>query len=201
MQRALGTTAAAIALTALAVSTVGCGNSPALSARAGGPGPSRDRPAVVTDAGPGAAQVYILVLRRYLRTPGDNSFPAHTFKTAYVLDRAYADAADPQGAHKRGVAIAPRAQRQVVAALAGTAHVIFVAHRGSVTEDKGGCRRVKNGGILITLGRPVGHGNQVRVAIGGFAACLGATWLTYVLKDQRGAGWRVTGTTGPKAIS
>jgi len=48
---------------------------------------------------------------------------------------------------------------------------------------------------------PVGHGNQVHVGINGFVACLGATWLTYVLQDQPGTGWRVTGTTGSMAIS
>jgi hypothetical protein len=41
----------------------------------------------------------------------------------------------------------------------------------------------------------------MQVAINGFVACLGATWLTYVLHDQPGAGWRVTGTTGSMAIS
>jgi hypothetical protein len=54
---------------------------------------------------------------------------------------------------------------------------------------------------LITLGPPAGSGHQVRVAINGFAACLGATWLTYVLQDQPGAGWQVTGTTGSMGIS
>jgi len=54
---------------------------------------------------------------------------------------------------------------------------------------------------LITLGQPVSHGHEMQVAISGFVACLGATWLTYVLQDQPGAGWRVTGTTGSMAIS
>jgi len=89
----------------------------------------------------------------------------------------------------------------VTGALAGMAHVIFIADRGSVIEARGGCGQVRNGGILITLGPPVGHGHEVRVAINGFVACLGATWLTYVLRDQPGVGWRVTGTTGSMAIS
>jgi hypothetical protein len=89
----------------------------------------------------------------------------------------------------------------VTAALAGIAHVIFIADRGSVMEAGGGCGQVRNGGILITLGLPVSHGHEMQVAINGFVACLGATWLTYVLHDQPGAGWRVTGTTGSMAIS
>jgi hypothetical protein len=79
-------------------------------------------------------------------------------------------------------------------------HIIFVANRGSVMEAKG-CGQVKNGGILITLGSPAIHGREMRVGINGYVACAGATWLTYVLHDQPGAGWLVTGTTGTMAIA
>src|SRR5215472_10183417 len=201
MRRALVTTAAAIILTALGVSTAGCGG----FATAGAPPtvhPSAiGRPAAVARAGARKADVYEQVLRRYLSSPAENSFPSHTFKTVYVLNQAYPDAADPNGKHGRGAPIAPQAQRQVTAALAGMAHVIFIADRGSVIETRSGCDQVRNGGILITLGLPVGYGNEVHVAINGFVACLGATWLTYVLQDQPGTGWRVTGTTGSMGIS
>lgn len=199
MQRAPGTRAAAIVLATLAVSTAGCGGSAALGARPAGHAPASDRPAAVAQAGAVAAEVYVQVLRRYLSTPAENSF-SQAFKTVYVLNRAYPDAADPSGTHGRGALIAPQTQRRVTAALAGMAHVIFIADRGSVIEAMGGCGQVRNGGILITLG-PVGHGSEVRVAINGWVACLGATWLTYVVRDQPGLGWRVTGTTGSMAIS
>jgi hypothetical protein len=201
MQRALVTTAAATVLTVLAVSTAGCGGSAAAGAPPTVHAPTSDRPAAVTGAGAKEAEVYVQVLRRYLSTPAENSFPGQTFKTVYVLNQAYADAADPSGMHGRGAPIAPQTQRQVAAALAGMAHVIFIADRGSVIEARDGCGQVRNGGILITLGPPAGHGHEVRVAINGFVACLGAIWLTYVLQDQPGAGWRVTGTTGSMAIS
>ena len=201
MQRALVTTAAAMVLTALAVSTAGCGGSPGAGAPSAVHPPASDRPAAVTAAGAKEAEVYEQVLRRYLSTPGENSFPGRAFKTVYVLNQAYADAANPSGTHGRGVPIAPQTQLQVTAALAGMAHVIFIADRGSVIEARDGCEQVRNGGILITLGPPSGHGHEVQVAINGFVACLGATWLTYVLQDQPGAGWRVTGTTGSMAIS
>jgi len=201
MQRALVTTAAAIIVTALAVSTAGCGGSTAAGAPPAMHPPASDRPAAVTEARANEAEVYEQVLRRYLSTPAENSFPGQTFKTVYVLDQAYTDAADPSGKHGRGALIAPRTQRQVTAALAGMANVIFIADRESVIEARGGCGQVRNGGILITLGPLAGHGHEVRVGINGFVACLGATWLTYVLQDQPGAGWRVTGTTGSMAIS
>ena len=201
MQRMLLTMTAAVMLTALAVSTAGCGGSAAAGAPPTAHAPTSDRPAAVTEAGAKDAEVYVQVLRRYISTPAENSFPGQAFKTVYVLNRAYTDAADPSGTHGRGAPIPPQTQRQVTGALAGMAHVIFIADRGSVIEARGGCGQVRNGGILITLGPPVGHGHEVRVAINGFVACLGATWLTYILRDQPGVGWRVTGTTGSMAIS
>jgi len=206
MQRARVTTATAVVLAALAVSTAGCGGSPAarvLPAVHSLPAvhaPGSDRRPAVTAAAAKEGEVYIQVLRRYLSTPAENSFP-QAFKTVYVLNQAYPDAADPMGRHTRGAPIAPQTQRQMTAALAGMAHVIFIADRGSVIEAGGGCGQVRNGGILITLGPQVGHGQELQVGINGFVACLGATWLTYVLQDQPGVGWRVTGTTNSMAIA
>lgn len=201
MKRALVTTAVVIILTALAVSTAGCGDSPAAGAPPTAHPSTTGRPAAVTEAGAMEGDVFVQVLRRYLSTPAENSFPGQAFKTVYVLNQAYPDAADPTGTQGQGTPIAPQAQRQVTAALAGIAHVIFIANRGSVIEAGGGCGQVKNGGILITLGPPVSQGHEMQVAINGFVACLGATWFTYVLHDQPGAGWRVTGTTGTMAIA
>jgi hypothetical protein len=196
MQRALVTTAAAIILTALAMSTAGCGTSPTAGAPPTVHAPASDWSAAVMEA-----EVYAQVLLRYLSTPSENSFPGQAFKTVYVLNQAYPDAADPTGTHGRGTSIGPQTQRRVTAALAGITHVIFIADRGSVIEAGNGCGQVRNGGILITLGPPASHGHEMQVAINGFVACLGATWLTYVLHDQPGVGWRVTGTTGSMAIS
>jgi hypothetical protein len=194
-------------LAALAVSTSGCSGSAVEGAPPTAHPQASDKPAVkragaaVKQAGTKDAEIYVRVLRRYLSSPGENSFP-QVFKTVYVLNQAYPDAADPNGKHERGVPIAPQTQHQVLAALAGMTHVIFVANRGSVIEvNSAGCEQVKNGGILITLGVPAIHGRELRFPINGYVACLGATWLTYVLRDQPGAGWQVTGTTATMVIS
>jgi hypothetical protein len=188
-------------LTALAVSTAGCsGSPPAAGATPTVHAPTRTTPSAATQAETRQTEVFVQVLRRYLSTPAENSFPGRAFKTVYVLDQAYPRAEDPMGKVGRGVPIAPLSQRQVTAALAGMAHVIFIANRGSVIEG-GGCGQVRNGGILITLGVPASHGQELRVGINGFVACAGATWLTYVLHDQPGADWRVTGTTDSMAIA
>jgi hypothetical protein len=201
MQRALFFTSVTAVLTALAVSDTGCGSTPVPRAQGAAQVPASDSPSAVSEASAMEADVYAQVLRRYLSTPAENSFPGRAFTTVYVLNRAYPDAADPSASHARGVPIALQTQLQVTAALAGMAPVVFVGNSGSVMEAVDGCAQVRRGGILITLGPPVRHGPELRVGIGGFVACLGATWLTYVLQVQPGVGWRVTGTTGSMAIS
>jgi hypothetical protein len=196
MRRTLVIAVAAGMLAVTAVGTAGC----ARGAAAGGP-PAGEASAQDGPAGAQEVAIYVPVLRRYLSTPSENSFPAHTFKTVYVLDHAFPDAGNPVGKHDRGTPIVPNAQHQITAALAGIAHVAFIADRHTVIETRGGCEQVKDSGILITLGTANGDRHSVKVAINGFVACLGATWLTYVLQNQPGTGWRVTGTTGPTGIS
>jgi hypothetical protein len=155
-----------------------------------------DGPAAVRET-----EIYVQVLRRYLGTPSENSFPDRTFATVYVLDQAHPDAADPKRTQESGTPIRPDTQQQITAALAPVAHVAFIAERTAVIETRNGCPQVKDGGILITLGTAKGDDREVQVAINGFVACLGATWLTYVVHKEPGRGWRVTGTTGSMAIS
>jgi hypothetical protein len=190
--------AAAVALlAALAAGATGCAAKPAPAATQSARAPAGPARASVADP---EAEIYAQVLRRYLSTPGENSFP-QAFTTVYVLNQAYPDAADPNGKHEHGTPITAATQHQVTADLAGMARVLFISRGYSVIESRGGCGQVKNGGILITLGPPVGDSHKVQVAINGWVACAGATWLTYIVQSQRGDGWRVTGTTDQMAIS
>jgi hypothetical protein len=180
----------------LGAATAGCAReNPAGPARAAA-APAGDWPAGVKEA-----EVYAQVLRRYLSTPAESSFPGSSFTTVYVLDQAYPDAADPRAARERGVPIAANTQRLVTEALADDGRVVFVADPETVMERPNGCAQVKGGGILMTLGPVAGDDIEVRVAVNGFVACLGATWLTYVVHNQPGVGWRVTGTTGSMAVA
>lgn len=196
MRRMLVIAIVAGVFAAAAVGTAGCARDTA----AGAP-PAEESSAGDWPAGVKEAEVYVQVLRRYLSTPAESSFPDQTFKTAYVLDQAHPDAADPVGKLERGTPIAPNTQHQISAALAGLAHVAFIADPETVIETRAGCAQVRDGGILITLGTVDGDDNGVQVAVNGFVACLGATWLTYVVQNQPASGWRVTGTTGPMVIA
>ncbi|GIM97602.1 hypothetical protein [Paractinoplanes toevensis] len=180
----------------LAAATAGCARETEVSASPTADASAGDRPAEAEEAK--EAEVYVQVLRRYLGTPSENSFPDRTFETVYVLDQAYPDASDPMGKPERGEPIGPDTRHQITSALA---RVAFIPDRTAVIETRNGCAQVKDDGILITLATVNGDDHEVRVGINGFVACLGATWLTYVVHNEPGSGWRVTGTTGPMAIS
>lgn len=184
-----------VAVVMLAVLT-GC--APATATQPASSGPSSTPaggPALDADSA-----VYVAVLRRYLSTPSDNSFPGRTFTTIYVLDRAVTGAGSPDGRQRAGTPIPAATQRAIVDALSGVATITFVADQAAVVDQHDGCAVVRNDGILITLAPPVGTGDQRTVGVNGFVACLGATWLTYVVALD-GSGWRVTGTTGPMAVA
>ena len=146
------------------------------------------------------AAVYAEVLRRYLATPNENSFPGRAFTNVYVLDRTVPGAGDPMNNGNGGTPIAVPTQERITAAVTGFGAVTFIADKNTVIEDPNGCARVRDGGILITLGPVAGSGDRVEVAVSGFVACLGATWLTYVVVKETG-GWRVSGTTGSIAVA
>jgi hypothetical protein len=99
-----------------------------------------------------------------------------------------------------GAPISPTDQQRIIAALRDVTTVRFVGARSEVVVQDNGCDRVRDGGILILLAPPVVGPDHVKVGINGFVACLGATWLTYVVQRDT-AGWTATGTTGTAAIS
>lgn len=158
-------------------------------------------PAVQSATGRKQAEVYEQVLRRYLSTPAENSFPGKAFKTVYVFDHVQSEAADPVGTTQAGTPIPSDVQTLITASLAQTAAVTFIADKGNVLDTSAGCASVRDGGILITLGTIDGDDNRATVGLNGYVACLAATWLTYVVHHQPGTGWKVTGTTGAMAIA
>lgn len=185
----------------LATTLVGCGQVSAV-------GPSAARGATAAPTSPVArtsylALIYQQVLVQYW-TSGDNSFGPRAFPLVFVLDRAEPDAADPMrtpgGATPAPIPIGAADQQFLANALGDQATVRFVADRDSVLVTKDGCAQVRDGGILIVLGPPVGGAAKVTVGIHGFVACLGATWFTYVVENHQGE-WRVTGKTGSYAIA
>ncbi len=161
------------------------------------------RPSAAGAATTGAsrdAQIYAAVLRRYLTTPQENSnLP---FATVFVLDYTDASAADPMrtAPSTTTTPISATDQRTIVAALHDLVPLRFVTSRDQVIIHRQGCSVVRDNGILILLGPATTVAGTTRVSINGFVACLGATWLTYLVTADAN-GWMVTGTSGPAAVA
>src|SRR5689334_23288521 len=184
MRRPLGTLLLLVPL--LAVTACGTRHTGVGAPAPATPGPSASAP---------DPELYVAVLRRYLGTPAENSF-GQAPRPVYVLDRADPRAADPMRTMGPGTggAITVDDQRRMALAVRDLAEVRFVGSPDEVVVREG-CAHVRDGGILILLGSPVGGPDRVQVGINGFVACEGATWLTYVVERSQG-GWTVTGTTG-----
>lgn len=152
------------------------------------------------------AAIYSAVIRELVAK--DNPFGAAPppFTTLYVLDRPIESAGDPEGQAAGGRSHDPFSdglKAAIRARLTDLPPVEFVATRESVVVgDMAGSApgRVKNGGVLITLGPVVGDGDEVKVANNWWMSGLAGEWLTYVLANQA-RGWDVTGTAGPVAMS
>jgi hypothetical protein len=139
------------------------------------------------------AAVYPILLRQFL-TSGDDSFGGHRFPRIFVLDRAVAGAGAPtRGAAIGGAPIPPAARRAISGALADLGPVAFVASPEAVIVDRNRCARVRDEGILVTLGPLAGVGDRVEVGVNGFVACLGGASVSYVV-GWTGAGWAVLET-------
>jgi hypothetical protein len=143
--------------------------------------------------------IYAAVLRQYL-TSGDHSFGNHQFPQVFVLDHTEADAGASGHGASEGWPIPATVRRAITAALADVGPLTFVASRDAVIEKPHGCARVRDGGILVTLGPVDGSGDRVQVGVNGFVACLGANSLTYLV-ERTSRGWAVSGITarGPVA--
>jgi hypothetical protein len=176
------------------LTAVGCGRpAPIIDY---GPSPSASSSPPVSEPDP--VDVYAAAISRYL-TGSENSFSGTTFPVVFVLDRLDPAAASPHAANEPSTPLSAEQQQRIAAVVRGD--VRFVPDLDAATDPGDSCKVVRENGVFIALGpaKPTGA-DTAEVAVHGFVACLGATWFTYVLRRDP-AGWTVTGTTGPMAIS
>jgi len=153
-----------------------------------------------------AAAIYSAVIRELVTK--DNTFGSapRSFKVIYVLDHPIGDAGNPEAqAITRGSqeGFSAALKMAIRARLAELSPMKFAPSRSSavVGEEAGASPgHVRAGGVLITLGPIVGKEGEVRVGNSWWMNGLAGQWSTYVLGEQ-GAGWKVTGLSGPIAIS
>lgn len=186
----------AVALVILA--TVGCGSARPVG-RVAVPAGSRS-------ADQRAAAIYSAVIRELVTK--DNTFGSapRSVKVIYVLDHPIEGAGDPEAratTRSSQEGFSEALKMAIRARLAELFPVKFVPSRSSavVGEEAGASPgHVRAGGVLITLGPIVEKEGDVRVGNSWWMNGLAGQWSTYVL-GERGAGWKVTGLSGPIAIS
>jgi hypothetical protein len=149
-------------------------------------------------------QIYSAVIRRLVTKDHTFGGGPSPFKHVYVINGPIRDAGDPMA----GTLFGP-ARRQfpsevvtgVQQRLRNLVPVEFVTDGDSVRRGKQRVGGVKNDGVIISLG-PIEEREDGRVHVSNGLWCGGTCgqWLTYVLREQRGQ-WKITGTTGPYAIS
>jgi hypothetical protein len=187
----------------------------AVSVECGGGSDESQQPTPgATDSGESAAEstnrsaaIYAAVVRQLVTK--DHTFGGADpgFKVVYVLDGVVVDAADPSkppSAHDPKEPFSHDVKDGVsfLSTLAELPPVEFVASRHSVVVGGSSSSpgQVKNSGVLISLGPIEPDGERVEVETSLWINGLAGQWLTYVLAQRNGA-WKVTGTTGPMAIS
>src|SRR5919106_2548092 len=177
----------------------GCTDEPRLPAEAPSPSPATESP--MGDVAR-EIEIYSAVIRRPVTK--DHTFgggPA-PFRYVYVVNGPIKNAGDPLGDHF-GPATEPFSSTAVDGMeqqLRDLPPLRFILDGNNARRGKQGQGGVKNDGVIISLGPIERKKGRVHVATGLWCNGLCGQWLTYVLKP-RGDNWRITGTTGPYAIS
>jgi hypothetical protein len=122
-------------------------------------------------------------------------------KKIFVLDGVISNAADPMKLNNPEQPFGHNLKGGIrfLAGLADLPPIDFVADRESVVVGRPP-GRARGGGAIVSLGPIEGAGSRVEVGVNTWSNSLAATWLTYVIEEKDGH-WKVTGTTGPMAIS
>lgn len=169
----------------------------------GGEPPIGVAPTITPSGSPGSSQeeadIYAAVIESMVKSDRKGRFG---FDRIYIVDGPVDDAGDPMTGFQRShdpfgdpmeLALAER--------LRALPPVEFIAHAEDVQVGPQGMDGVKDHGLIITL-EPIRHRSATRVHVGHSQWCGGlcGQWSTSVVKLIQGV-WKVTGTTGPMAIS
>ncbi len=180
-------------LLALALVLAGCGGT-----IVPGSGDGNDTDAAETER---VIDVYSAVIRQLVTVDHTFGSGPSPFDRVFIVDGVTDETGDVRAGPPAIVQpFSPEVRAGIARKLADLPSVTFVSDPGSVVVDRRECAHVEGNGVLITLGPISGAKNTVTVPNSLFFACLGGQWLTYAL-ERAEAGWEVTGTKGPIAIS
>jgi hypothetical protein len=147
------------------------------------------------------AQIYAAVIRRLVTKDHTFGSGRSPFEYVYVVDGPIPEA----GNVRTGLGPAPQhfgdaLKQEVKDRLQDLPPLDFIADPDSVRLGKQGAGGVKNGGVILSLGPIEPAEDKVHVSTGLWCGGLCGQWLTYVLSQDQER-WKITGTTGPYAIS
>ncbi|MDQ3985504.1 MAG: hypothetical protein M3280_03295 [Actinomycetota bacterium] len=146
--------------------------------------------------------IYSAVIRRLVTKDHTFGGGPSPFKFIYIVNGPISDAGDPLGDHF-GPAPDPFSSDVIEGIddqLRSLPPIRFIMDGDDVRLGRQGIAGVKNNGVIISLGHIERKKGRVHVSNGLWCGGTCGQWLTYVL-EQRGDTWKITGTTGPHAIS
>jgi len=138
--------------------------------------------------------IYEAAIREMIASEG-------TFDPILIDERICADAGTPgidAGERECLDAFTEDEQAGLLAALSDLPHVRFVADAADASRQI--FQGTLPGAGLISVGVIRGDGDRVEVPGGAYCGGLCGRWMTLVIERQ-GEAWKVTGTTGPIAVS
>jgi hypothetical protein len=150
---------------------------------------------------PAEAQIYAAVIRRLVTRDHTYGSAESPFKHVYVVDGAIPGA----GSVRVGLGPAPQpfpddVKVAIAERLEDLPPLDFITNPDSVRLGPEGISGVRNRGVIISLGPLEEVQEEIEVSTGLWCGGTCGQWLTYVLTRQ-GDRWKITGTTGPYAIS
>jgi hypothetical protein len=144
--------------------------------------------------------IYSAVIRRLVtrdHTFGGSRTPFHH---VYVIDGVVEEAGDVRGDGEQGKPFSSQIREGIKRELDDLPPIDFVRDFDLAWSGDDEWGKVKDDGVIITLGPILKKDGRVQVGTNLRCSELCGQWLTYVLDRHRGE-WRVTGTVGPVAIS
>jgi hypothetical protein len=142
-----------------------------------------------------AVAIYAAVLRR------EFTLEKLGFKVLWVLDAPHVGVSPmDKRTLMRGAPFDTATRTAIERALADLGPVRWVPNQAAATVG-GECGRVRDNGVILTVGEIKNAGKHVEVGGSSWFGCLGAHWGTYRLAPAADGSWRVTGTVGPEAVA
>jgi hypothetical protein len=146
-------------------------------------------------------QIYAAVIRRLVTKDHTFGRSASPFEYVYVVDGPLPGA----GNVRTGLRPAPQPFSDAIKdavehRLGDLPPLEFVSDPDSVRLGREGISGVRNDGVIISLGPIETVQGETHVSTGLWCGGTCGQWLTYVLSEEDGR-WKITGTTGPYAIS